>query len=304
MSPKASDYRATFHLYLNYYFTWIAMGKVSVVTMVRARLRHRFGRDPQPSQLEEHIESLSRSCIKAAKKMLQLFEDLRRTGNLTRFSFTDFQGCSISTIVVLLAGILERDSSYERQVTFGLDCLHKMAEGNTAAKMGVGFVEALQSIANEAVDKLRRTEAYPGATTTGDPSSPPVPPPPPPAASDYNGWIKWLSRQNQVSNEANDTPSQLSPPAATLLPMPNAEAWALAQPPSDGFTSWDGAAALQQLSVPSFEASVIGQQNRDISNVAQGIDTDLFSTLYSDDPTFLMGLTGMDVLGFSELQEY
>jgi hypothetical protein len=299
MNTKTSNYRATFHLYLNYYFTWIAMGKVSVVTMVRAHLRHRFGRDSQPLQLEAHIEPLSRSCIRAAKKMLQLFEDLRRSGNLTRFSFTDFQGCSISTIVVLLAGILERDSTYERQVTFGLDCLRQMAEGNMAAKMGVGFVEALQSIANEAVDKLRGTEEHPRATTPGEPSQPP-----PPVASDYNGWIKWLSKQNQISNEADAAPSQVLPSATTLLPMPNAEAWALAQPPSNGFTSWDGAAALQQLSVPSFEAPNIGQQNRDISNVAQSIDTDFFSTLYSDDPTFLMGLTGLDVLGFSELQEY
>ncbi|KAK2042410.1 hypothetical protein LZ31DRAFT_596410 [Colletotrichum somersetense] len=42
--------------------------------------------------------------------MIELFECLYRSGNLAWFSFTDFQGCSIATIILLLAGILTRDS--------------------------------------------------------------------------------------------------------------------------------------------------------------------------------------------------
>uniref|UniRef100_L2FYM2 Transcription factor n=1 Tax=Colletotrichum fructicola (strain Nara gc5) TaxID=1213859 RepID=L2FYM2_COLFN len=48
--PKSPGYRAVFHLHLNYYFAWIDMGKVSVVTVVRARLRALFcPLDPPPA---------------------------------------------------------------------------------------------------------------------------------------------------------------------------------------------------------------------------------------------------------------
>ncbi|KAF1349377.1 hypothetical protein EJ07DRAFT_169435 [Lizonia empirigonia] len=118
--PRSSSYRATFHLYLNYYFATIAMGKMSVVAQVRSFLKIRLGRDAQAIS-EEHDNHLSQAC------------------------------CSVATSLVLLAGILERDSDYERHVSFGLDSLRKMAEGNATATAGLTFVEALQSIAEEAV---------------------------------------------------------------------------------------------------------------------------------------------------------
>ncbi|KAH8681709.1 fungal-specific transcription factor domain-containing protein [Xylariales sp. PMI_506] len=303
--PQSSYYRSTFHLYSNYYFTWIAMGKVSLVTLVRARLRYQFGREAQPPQVGDHVESLSRSCIKAAKKMLQLFEELRRTGNLTRFSFTDFQGCSIATIVLLLASILDQDLDFVRHINVGLDCLRKMAEGNTAAKMGVSFVEALQSIANEAVEKLQRTQPR-GAT--GSVEAAPVTGGQPPLASNYNGWVEWLSKQ--YARDAADTNGD-SPPTSSGLGLPDhgvptipgGEAWPQPQSSVTPFTTWDGAAALQQLSVPAFAGGPLNQTSEAAPYLSSGFDSDFLSILYNDDQTFLMGLTGLDVLGFSELQE-
>jgi hypothetical protein len=133
------------------------MGKASVVTQVRSHLKNRLRPDPHALP-EDHDVYLAQSCIKAAKRILRLYEDVRRTGNLTRFSFTDFQGCSVVTSLVLLAGILERDSDYERHVAFGLDSLRKMAEGNTTATAGLKFVEALQSITEEAIQRLRQQD--------------------------------------------------------------------------------------------------------------------------------------------------
>ncbi|KAK9415543.1 putative Transcription factor domain-containing protein [Seiridium unicorne] len=292
--PQSSYYRATFHLYTNYYFTWIAMGKVSVVTVVRAKLRYHLGRESQAPEIAQHIEALAKTCVKAAKKTLRLFEDIRTTGNLTRFSFTDFQACSIATIVVILAGILERDAGFERQVSFGLDCLKKMAEGNVTATMGVSFVEALQSIANEAVAKLMQMRSNFNFHTDE----------PPPLQSDYHSWASWLSRQNSSSNSIDATLSEPQLPGSSTLQQMEPATWPLPQAPSTptGFTTWDGAAALQQLSIPAL-ATVDLTENGQGTFQPQTMDTAFFSNMYNDDQAFLMGLTGFDILGFPGLQD-
>ncbi|KAK6078609.1 thiamine repressible genes regulatory protein thi1 [Seiridium cupressi] len=292
--PQSPYYRATFHLYTNYYFTWIAMGKVSVVTVVRAKLRYHLGRESQAPEIAQHIEALAKTCVKAAKKTLRLFEDIRTTGNLTRFSFTDFQACSIATIVVILAGILERDAGSERQVSFGLDCLKKMAEGNVTATMGVSFVEALQSIANEAVAKLMQMRSNFNFPTDE----------PPPLQSDYHSWASWLSRQNSSSNSIDATLSEPQLPGSSALQQMEPATWPLRQGPSTptGFTTWDGAAALQQLSIPAL-TTVDLTENGQGTFQQQTMDTAFFSNMYNDDQAFLMGLTGFDILGFPGLQD-
>ncbi|CAM1501343.1 Fc.00g105050.m01.CDS01 [Cosmosporella sp. VM-42] len=176
---RDQGYRAALHLHLNYYYAWIAMGKVSLVTVVRAHLQYHFRQEREPFLIDKTVERLSQSCIKAGRKLLQLFEDLARNRFITRFSFTDFQGCSIATIVTLLAGILCRDSGYESRVAFGLECLRRMSGGNMTAKMGVRFVEALQSIANEAAQKLSRLTPETVASTVGGTSNSNV---------EYNEW--------------------------------------------------------------------------------------------------------------------
>ena len=277
--PQSSSYRATFHLYLNYYFARIAMGKASVVTEVRSHLRNRLRPDPH-SLPEDQDVYLAQSCIKAAKKILRLYEDVRRTGNLTRFSFTDFQGCSVATSLVLLAGILERDSDYERHVTFGLDSLRKMAEGNTTATAGLKFVEALQSIAEEAVQRLRQQDI--SVITPVHHAS---------QTADYSTWADWLARQpRQVSGIV----SRSRTPPGTENFSHNAASTVVEVRPAVDFATWDGAAALQQLSLPA----TVEDPQYDVITDAGVYDPALLLTECSEDPMFLMGLTGFDMMGF------
>lgn len=138
------------------------MGKFQVVATVRSRLRAASG--SMPPSIEDGCSQLFRSCTKAARKMLELFGNIDRTGNVTKSSFTDFQGCSIATMILLVAGILERDLCYEARTSFGLACLRKMAGDHLAASDGVHFMEALKTIADEAADKLRRTIIIAGKT--------------------------------------------------------------------------------------------------------------------------------------------
>ncbi|KAJ0134765.1 Uncharacterized protein HZ326_22176 [Fusarium oxysporum f. sp. albedinis] len=43
--PRSSRYRAIFHLYLNYYYAWIVIGKASLIMRVRTNLQRHLGRD-------------------------------------------------------------------------------------------------------------------------------------------------------------------------------------------------------------------------------------------------------------------
>lgn len=282
--PQDSRYRAVFHIWLNYYYAWIVMGKVSLITVVRMTLRRHLGDDTEPWNIDEKAEKLSKSCAKASKKLLQLFEDLNQTGYTTRFSFTDFQGCSIATIVTLIAGILDRDPGYERRVRFGLDFLRRMATGNPNAQVGVRFVEALRSISNEAWSKLSRSrQPSTNATDEG------------PQSSAYNEWAEWLSNQEKSQSAMNseaigdsalgvDQNTQVPPGADTEFWSTGAEdmAWssrteAVLDP------------LMSRLPVPHPQA---GEQ-------LDTFETYRLSTIYNDDQPFLMGLTGFDVLDFA-----
>ncbi|KAG9250221.1 fungal-specific transcription factor domain-containing protein [Emericellopsis atlantica] len=304
INTRDSSYRAVLHLYLNYYYAWIAMGKVSVVTVVRDHLRQNLsgqGLMNAPA-LDAAVRDLSYACSRAASKILRLFEMLSNTGNITRFSFTDFQGCSIATIVTLLSGIQGRDSGYEGRVTFGLDCLRKMAAGNMTAKVGVRFVEALQAIADEAVMKLRHAE-HDHQHEVGLDSG----------AAEYTRWAQWLSRaenEPQSLGSPSTIATNVAQPAVMLGAPPTTDNSNLPMTPSvRDAAMWDhptNDSLLPPLAPPSAVAPALSTFTArpmfEHSNHNGGYGDDFLpSSLYGDDQNFLMGLTGLDVLDFSEL---
>ncbi|TDZ49627.1 putative sterigmatocystin biosynthesis P450 monooxygenase stcS [Colletotrichum trifolii] len=288
--PKSLSYRAVFHLHLNYYFSWIDMGKVSVVTVVRARLRTVFCPDEGPSEVRRSIEKSSEACIKAAKKMLELFEGLSKSGNMARFSFTDLQGCSIATIVVLLAGILDRDSGYEGRVAFGLDCLRQMASGgNTTARTGARFVEALQAITNEARAKLltvNRESTIQHPAVSGQ-------------TSGYGDWKDWVTNF-ETMNTSSDGEGEAQPSDSCSPNLGESGVTGVMLP-----TPWDEAAALQlqEMSAGDFRVPMAapGDIMDDQGGEALPSADDGWPPLFvgNDDQMYLMGLTGMDVLDFT-----
>lgn len=64
------------------------------------------------------------------------------------------------------------------------------------------------------------------------------------------------------------------------------------------FATWDGATALQQPSAPSMIVPSGGLQYDVADASADILDPAMFTTDYNDDPMFLMGLTGFDMMGF------
>ena len=282
-SPRAPQYRTIFHLYLNYYYARITMGKVALVTLARTRLRqHLDPRDPPP-QLSKTVMDLSKSCAKSAAKLIQLFESISKTQNITRFSFTDFQGCSIATIVTLVAGILERDSGYGARVKFGLDCLRKMASGNMTAKIGVRFVEAVQSITNEAAEKLNYAASSNHETSVSS------------SASSYDQWAEWITRQESHSIDPN-VPAYETGTSNPAHNHRHVSTWQISEPVREDMSSG-------QATEPLFNLMERGLDDAVTPGMSAAYERELFSGLHNDDHTFLMGLTGLDALDFSGLTD-
>ncbi|GKT56052.1 transcriptional regulatory protein [Colletotrichum tofieldiae] len=292
VDPKSSSYRAVFHLHLNYYFASIDMGKVSVVTVVRAQLRNAFRPHEEPLTISKDIKQSSDTCIKAAKKMIELFDGLSHSGNMARFSFTDFQGCSIATIIMLLAGILDRDSGYESRIAFGLNCLRRMAcGGNATARMGVRFVEALQSITNEARCKLLATQPV-QENKTGKSAE---------GADGYGRWAEWLANAEAIHDLSEDE-SELEHAEGSALNLVSPPSLQHGMQPS----TWNEAAAirLQEASSSEFALPIDNAgvpQDRESAAMSSTEDIWVPPFTWNDDQMYLMGLTGMGVLDFTDL---
>jgi len=280
MSASDFNYRAVSHLYLNYYYAWITVGKVALVTIARKKLKQS---DRDTPDINEKANRLANGCMKAAKKTLQLFENLTRNRKTTRFSFTDFQGCSIAIIVTLVAGIFIRDSGYDTRVEFGLSCLRKMATGNMTAKLGVRFVEAVRSITDEAATKLKRDSLLIRDTSELN------------IHSGYSDWAGWLTAQESSARRDYVARTQ-----ANFLPSREdngryLDPWLGALPaPSGGTSSWNPEPDTSSI-IPG------GLNDSESPTASHPLELDFLSTLHNDDQSFLMGLTGLDALDFSGL---
>ncbi|KAK3669766.1 hypothetical protein LTR78_010339 [Recurvomyces mirabilis] len=301
---KSSYYRATTHIYLNYYFAWIAMGKISVVTVARAHLDSALRPGQSPVVVDPDVAALAQSCIKPARKMLRLFDDLHNTGNLTRFSFTDFQGCSIATIVLLVAGLIPGEYDCQLVAAVGLDYLKLMAGKNATAQKGVHFVEAVRAIVAEATTKIRNNR-----TRSNEKSTPNVPPF---DGSDYHQWAQWLTTASHSDTERNTHAAQPemfqdgprssqnagqghisvppTPPSVSGVTFPDATCNSLATKQAVSYEE-----TLPQTSI----GAALADQCDSILRSNATIPYD-FPSIFEDDHEYLMGLTGLGVLDFAE----
>lgn len=222
--------------------------------------------------------------------MLGLLESASNSGNLAPSSFTDFQACSIATIMLVLTGITSRDSDYNAQVAFGLDCLRKMSNMHTAGRMAINFVKALMAIAEEARSKLSIVRGASEAREEGS------------SELAYIAWADWFSSTTAVSGMA---------PSASGGLLSNSAA------SGSGGRLWEEASALLQLrnlSTPGMSRPPRSQPGLDSDRTGDdvlppppqttanqrepSVETDLNVDLqmFSENHLQLMGLTGMDML--------
>ncbi|RDW76467.1 Zn(II)2Cys6 transcription factor [Aspergillus mulundensis] len=282
--PKDADYRAVVHLQLNYLYAWIVLGKGSLLNTIQAHVR----RQRPDADTVTHIrtgpstvlDDLALSCVEASKMILSLCESLSRNNLTFRFSFTDFQGCSIATIVAILAGIVERDAQYEARVAFGLNHLRTMALGNLPAEVGVRFVETLQAISNEAFAKLGNVgasgdEHYAREARHEDRN-----------AAGYSQWAQWVSSKASLNNTDQGRDLQFEVPNSSFGPVSTlSTTTSLAQTSASAISS-DHPPAHQDLS------------NMVAMDSPLPLDIDPQMVWSHDDQLALMGLTGLDMLEF------
>ncbi|KAL4905955.1 hypothetical protein BDW74DRAFT_184915 [Aspergillus multicolor] len=282
--PKDADYRAIIHLQLNYLYAWIVLGKGSLLNTIQVHVRrHRPDANidtPTRTGSSSVFDDLALSCVEASKMILSLCESLSRNNLTFRFSFTDFQGCSIATIVAILAGIIERDAHYEARVAFGLNHLRTMALGNLPAEVGVRFVEALQTISNEAFAKLGNVGASNGENYEGEARDDAR------NAAGYSQWAQWVSSKASL----NDTEQQRSlqfevpnPGFRSMSAMPNTTMHA-----QTSVSTLIGDHPLAHQNLPSSVAM----------DSPLPLDIDPQMIWSHDDQLALMGLTGLDMLEF------
>ncbi|KAM0231968.1 hypothetical protein ACHAP5_010901 [Fusarium lateritium] len=252
-------------------------------------LRYHLGQDAQPWTIDDSTEKLARSCKRASKKLLRLFQGLDQTGNTTRSHFTYFQACSIATIVSIIAGILERGSEYERRVDIGLVFLRFMAAGSPTAEMGVKLVESLQSISDEAWHKLSLSRQPFGQPHDEESSS----------SFTYDDWTQWLAKQKQPQAD-NDVHMQggvaVQPLMMPTMPSsPQMESGAAADPGHDTRLSPRALGLLDSL---GREPSV---QQPFHAFELDTLNSTHLATPHDDDQAILMSLTGLDILDFAAL---
>lgn len=272
------------------------MGKVSVVTVARSHLHATISSlECNIDNTNSEVSSLSRSCIKAAKKMLRLFEDLQSNSKITRFSFTDFQGCSIATIILLVASIIPEERKCQVTAAAGLEYLRMMAYRNTTATKGVHFVEAVQAIAQEAIAKLSTSKVDELESTAAISES---------TVSQYDQWAKWLATTTR-SSASSLPPADLNLEATqpqrheqvSAPPTPPSPHGHRLPPPGHAVAQQQHQQQITVLNEMSNQA--MPQDLHDWIPSRGQLPGMSFESVF-DDHDYLMGLTGLGVLDFGE----
>lgn len=283
--PREKGYRTVIHLHLNYANAWIILCRLPLLFMVRERLKKAFVDPDMSLSKDDNVERLAGSCIEAAQKMVALFETLQQTQSLAKFSFTDFQGCSTATIIMLLHSILDASNQPSPSVTTGLACLRFMASGNEKAKVGVEFVEEFQSLAEEASARIR--EVSTGSSQTSQ------------DASDVVAYEEWLRRVD---------------PSGGTMEIPQTESTTTGAHSCEAAQAWDDAttAANHHETMPRQYISSVHEPLLP-DEIAEGnmapLEDFQYSNLFPElsspnmpdlHDSFILGLTGLDTLDFTD----
>lgn len=155
--PFGKGYRAVVHLHLNFHFASILLCRSALLYLLRRDLKNLFRNLDEHTVVDmvdyERLERLAENCVDAARSIIGLFETLQQTESLGMFSFTDFQGCSIATVILLLESMRCGNRTNSPFVDTGFSCLRYMATENQHAKAGIQYVEELRMIANQVIGK-------------------------------------------------------------------------------------------------------------------------------------------------------
>lgn len=274
LRSSGKGFRTVVHLHLNFHFASILLCRSALLYLLRRDLKTLFGTlDQQNVPDRDRLEELAENCVDAAKSIIGLFEMLQETKSLGTFSFTDFQGCSIATVILLLESMRRSNRASSVSIDTGFTCLRYMATENQHAKLGIQHVEELRTIANQVIEKSTQASSIDQDEPTGHHG-----------IDAYQDWIQAVLD-------------------GSLTPSTNQEDGLAAA--SDNVTSIAQNYSHPESSLHSRHASrALGQPTApggsEVLTLPPVFQYAAPSTILSDDPsdTFLFGLTGLDALDF------
>jgi hypothetical protein len=194
---------------------------------------------------------------------------LQEAHSLGMFSFTDFQGCSTATVVLLLDCMLHGKQTITRSVETGYACLSFMAIGNDYAKTAISYVQELHSIAEEVL-KMSRPTASSQLICHDDPG-----------VMAYEIWAREITQDPSAN-----LPRTRVSPAGDVHPD---RLMSLAYPTS-----------LSAVAGPSFLSSdpTLTEDFQYGNTSSLELGTPTATMPHAIDDAFLFGLTGLDALDF------
>ncbi|KAL5410024.1 hypothetical protein PMIN04_010794 [Paraphaeosphaeria minitans] len=295
IAQNTKGFRTVIHLHQNYRYGWIILCKASLLTYVRRRLHHALVDPFSPHILEGEVEVMASHCIRAATKILHLFEQLYLTGSVSQFSFTDFQGVSIATIILLLGSILDKDATNARLIQFGINCLQSLAAGNTSAEMGVDFVQKFRDTVTEAAARLRAARPQ---TSVRKPSNRYFRYTTGPATNDYQAWLSWFSDRHDADEQPEGGRRHTRPPSMNASLAQNLAAIdePLPQTVTPAETSHFPSTVAPAFLDPSSSPFDRSQTERDVYSNRLSMNDRPGNEEFS-----LLDLTGFDVLNWADI---
>lgn len=257
---------------------------MALVKSKMANLAWAYGSSDSSSAGISQAQEFPDLCLNAARSMLRLYEMLHKNNNLARFSFTDFQGCSTSTIIMLLYGIVDRDEDYDDYVDSAIEALSYMGTGCDKAQAAVQFIRGFRELADEAYKRARNPSTNPTGSTTQE------------GLKLYGEWMVSCEETHQEQNDdALSLAAHAQEPNYVPLQAENAALVALAAESTDRDNEMapvgiSGASAWQSGTMHSTWLSEVG-----IDRESEPLTMDDFMNL-SVPESFLADVTGINLL--------
>lgn len=276
LRPSVKGFRTVVHLHLNFHFAWILLCRSAVLHLLRRDLKSLFGKlDEKDVPDDDRLERLAEDCVEAAKSIIGLFEMLQQTESLGIFSFTDFQGCSIATVILLLESMRCGNKTNSLSIDTGFSCLRYMATENQHANLGIKYVEELRAIANQVIQKCMQSSSDDQEERVDSRG-----------IDAYQDWIQTVIDGSLAPN-TDQADALMTEPAASI-----------AQNYAGNLVHPESSPRSRQL--PNALSRPTAEAESEALTLPPAFQFAVPSTMLLEDPsdTFLFGLTGLDALDF------
>lgn len=250
LHPEQKSFRGAVHLHMNSNQITIYMGRTALLRRIQRYLHHlrddgssEDGKSRNPPESDETGSRddsdlrLSRDCVAAAYRIVDLIRHLYDVGKLARFSFTDMNCCSTAAIIVMIHEIMHRHPLFNTSMSAILQAMRFMASGCQNARHALTMAQDLLAMTTTIKNKYPEPptdggDREPAGEEEGRHRSGPV--------EGYEQWETWMAEAENwavgSSRQSDASRLAMSCGADANWEMDTSGGYALAQPELVGFT--------------------------------------------------------------------